>query len=354
MSLKVIVFETNNYHTEVFPAYQYYLPHLLDTPIDITYYANYYQVKQMAVNKLGVKPYFNKVFSFLISKLSLREFFVYRKVLRIVSSQKPCVVIFNSIDDAFSQKLFTKLNQLVPIKMGTVHNPLQFKFKRNEDKLFFVLCETIYSNHYNTIDGYFLPFLQPLKKISPSLPDSGSYLIGVQGQIDFERRDYDLLIAAAKKLKAQGAKNLKFNIIGTLNIEKLQKKVVEGGFQELFVFHKRLDDQRFFEEIAKCDYLMPLLGRDQKVYFTSKMTASYSHSAAYGIPMIIYNENASAWGLTSEQAMIYSDLNELCEMLLNIEHHECLKLRFGEFVQLKLESNIKFLSDLGRNRQLLR
>ena len=172
-------------------------------------------------------------------------------------------------------------------------------------------------------------------------------MIGIQGQVDFKRRDYNLVVEVSEKLKEGGIKNIKFNIIGTHNRETLRDIVSEKGLQSYFVFHESLDDRQFFEEVAKCDYLMPLLGEEQKSYYANKMTATYSHSAAYRIPMIIYSANAEAWGINHAQAVLYSDINSLFGVLKSLRDYADLQVKYAQLIDEKVARNKQFLCDLS-------
>lgn len=346
---KVLVFELNNYHTEVFPIYENLLPSLLNDSVELEYFV--YGSKEKDIKKMYPKTeaICSSITTFALKQFYLRvPFFVY-KINKIIKQKNPDIVIFNSIEPERNYKIFKAIK--AQKKIAVIHNPKSKTYKnmpKEQNEHFFVLSNIVYEIYKDKIplDGYFLPFFKAhdIKKIE----NLGVTTIGVQGLLNYKKRDYIHLLDIAKELKRRNEKSIVFNIIGGIKTKdgiKFTNSVKESGLQELFVFHSHLNDYEFAQELSRCDFLITLLTEKYSFYYQDKTSASFSHSAAYKIPMILSKENAKAWGVLESEAVIYSDINDLLAKFMGCDR-EMMRNVFARKIDGLIEENKKSLVDI--------
>ena len=241
--------------------------------------------------------------------------------------------------------LFTELCACVDLAIGIVHNPEDLIWKeRPHNVQLFGLSENFFDGHSEKLDGYMLPYFAhavPPRKVRDPIP-----LIGVQGHVDRQRRDYDFLLQVAAELKRRNVLPCRFNIIGTLFHETLQKRVETKGLDQYFIFHRRLSDVEFYSELMRCEFLMPLLGTRHKKYFYDKISATLSHPATFNIPMIIWKQNALAWRMDMDCVLTYEGLDDLSDTLCHLASVESLRLRYAKFVEQQIQRCLMQLNGL--------
>ena len=232
--------------------------------------------------------------------------------------------------------LFTEICACVDLAIGIVHNPKDLNWKeRPHNVQLFGLSENIFDGHSEELNGYMLPYFAhaaPPRNGRAPIP-----LIGVQGHVDRQRRDYDFLLQVAAELKRRNVFPCRFNIIGTLFHEILQKRVETKGLEQYFIFHRRLSDAEFYSELVRCEFLMPLLGTRHKKYFYDKISATLSHSATFNIPLLIWKQNALAWRMDIDCVLAYEGLDDLSDTLCNLPSTESLRPRYAKFVDQQIE-----------------
>lgn len=347
--MKVVVVELNKYHTETFPIYENLLPAFLQTEsVECHYYCHADKAVELSGVYRYIAPIIGNFCYFVVRNLQLRTPFFRWKIQRIIDKLKADVVVFNSIEPERNLNVFKGVR--AKRKIAIVHNPLALSLDaKNANEDYFVLSEIVYNKFRDELplSGYMLPFFKPYPT-EPKERGDGKIMIGVQGLVNFKRRDYDFLIELCKLLKEQKHEGVVFNIIGSNNKKGgkwLRELIAEFGLEEYFVLHESLDDAAFFSEVEACDLLMPLLGPKQRHYFEDKTTATFSHAAAYNKPMLLSRENAEAWGLDDLKQYIYEDVETCAAVLQHLYNLESHKAKFAQWTALRLKENLKLLEE---------
>lgn len=348
-TLRVCVVELNHFHTEVFPVYAQYLPDLMHAPVEIDYFVIPRKLDELRpVHGSRVHPVYRAGLYRIASKTGLRTFYFKRCVDAIVAEHRPDVLVFNSAEPKRVYAAFKHAK--VAVKVGVVHVYGQVDLVKSPGEHYFVLGPNVYEHHrpQGVLDGYFLPFFRPYPLSPPERPRG--VLIGIQGNIDYRRRDYPGLLELAQTLLRQGGAGIRFNIIGGArhrDAVRLRQAIRVRGLESMFVLHDELNDADFFQQVVACDFLMPLLGPEHSRYYRFMITATLSHASAYGIPLVLARDNALAWGLDDAQAIAYESYDELARMMLR-----------GEITQRRGEVLAAFVQGVnGRvqeNRRVLR
>lgn len=342
---KVLVFELNNYHTETFPIYEHVLPKLFgEEAMTFEYYVLPQKQADVATFYEKSNAICSRVIFFFIRKLQLRRLYYTWKINRIVKETGADIVVFNSVEPDRNLKVFSGIE--APLKIGVMHNPGKIAYQKGANERLFVLNKNVFDKYRErlALDGFILPFYHP-RSLSTLEKKSGQTLIAVQGLVKFNRRDYGLVVDVAKALKRRGQSHIRFNIIGNIGTkdgQKLKERIRTEGLEEYFILHGFLHDREFLEEVAKCDYIMTALSPAYDQYFTDKMTASFSHSATFRIPMILSGQNAAAWGIPDEAAVVYDTIDEMVAKLLE-EGYETRAERYRSYVAKMIDNNLEEL-----------
>lgn len=345
---KVFVFELNSYHTETFPIYENLLPSLLHDDIQVEYFVTEERYEDTLATFKNVHLLCPRWLSPFIRHLQLRVPYFRRRINALVTEQKPDMVVFNSIEPERNYKVFKKIN--APKKLGLVHNPKKSGIVRGENECYFVLSRLLYENFKDKLplDGYLLPYFRQF--VFPPKKEDARVLVAVQGIISFKRREYAFLIEAAKVMREQGVANVIFNIIGSKTHKdgpEFFKMVQDAGLSDYFLFYDKLDDREFFEQIDASDCIMTLLHEKQQKYYHEKTTASLSHAAAYGKPLLLYRENAKAWDMTDVTALIYDDAQTCIRVLSDKASIQAVTTHHIEVTDTIINENIARLKELG-------
>lgn len=348
--MNLAVFELNRCHTETFPIYENYLPFFLGLK-KANYFYFYLPRKRTVIQNLykNVSPVINGEIYFLIRQLGLRVPVLRRKVQRLVDATDADVAIFNSIEPERVQRVFHAVRARK--KIALIHNPEKLSLTKDSCAHYFVLSKTVYEKYRQTLplDGYLLPFFKPFSAES-SPENTDRVVVGIQGRINFRRRDYDFLVAVARRLKERKVTTVQFNIIGTNNCKggkRLRKMIRKFDLQQYFKLHKHLDDPMFYNEINRCDLLMPLLGPAQQSYLQDKTSATLSHAVAYNKPMILSEQNAEAWGVGGDTQFIYQELESCVHVLENVTGMVKKKRAFKAWRKRQIDKNRTFLVSGG-------
>lgn len=344
---KVFVFELNSYHTETFPIYRNLLPSLLHDDVAVEYFVTEERYEDTLAAFNNVHLFCPRWLSPFIRHLQLRVPYFTHRINALIAEQKPDMVVFNSIEPERNYKVFKKIAGSK--KLGLVHNPKKSGIVRGENECYFVLSRLLYENFKEKLplDGYLLPYFRQF--VFPPKKDDTRVLVAVQGIISFKRREYAFLIEAAKAMRQQGTANIVFNIIGSKTHKdgpEFFKMVRDAGLSDYFLFYDKLDDREFFEQIDASDCIMTLLHEKQQKYYHEKTTASLSHAAAYGKPLLLCRQNAEAWGMNDETALIYDDANTCIRTIADKASLQAVTLRHIDAMDKIISDNITLLKEL--------
>ena len=343
---KVLVFELNNYHTETFPIYQNLLPALLGDEVAIEYYV-------MGQRYADTAAIYDKVHQLcptwlfpIIRHLQLRvPYFLYR-INGIIRDKSPDLVVFNSVEPKRYYRVFKMIT--APRKLGLVHNPKKSMITKEANEQYFVLSRILFENFKKQLplSGYLLPYFGQFKLPEKAIGETVT--IAVQGLISYKRRDYHFLLDVAKTMQERGIKGICFNIIGSRHIQDgpdFFKSVEAQGLAAYFHFYDELDDRAFAEEINASDCIMTLLHENQRQYYHDKTTASLSHAASYGKPLVLCRENAEAWNMDSADALIYDSVESFIDLMATSGLLEAIAKNHMEKVAELIQENIRILSE---------
>lgn len=321
---KIFVFEFFPFHAHNLCLH----PHLIkmmfaDTEFEFHYFLNpslFSEKTYIPNNHLCTRTVSHRTIQAL-QKLKLLKIWAVIKFYFYVKVSRPEIIIFNSLEKGISLTLFKLLKKTC--KISLVHNPDNIELRKDQHSIHLSMNKYIYENFSSKLDGYCLSFYGPQAKHKNRETDD-TFIISVPGSISFKRRNYELIIDIAKKLKLSGHPNYKvlFNIIGAANKKdgpKLKKIIDDLGINEYFKFHTKVNDEEFIQAICESDALIPLITDPQSPYFSVKNSATYSHSARYSKPMIIPEHCANAWRIPYDSCITYEECEDLADKLLTIK-----------------------------------
>ncbi len=356
---QVLVFELNNYHTETFPIYANLLPDLLGDDVHISYYVDNAKHEELSRTYANLSQLYPRWLSYLLRKLQLQTLFFKKKIQRLIDETAADVVVLNSIEPERNFDLFREIR--APQKIAVLHNPARAVYKELEalpHEHYYVISDVVYASYRESLplEGYFLPFFSATDVVK-NAPEN-KIRIGIQGLIDYRRRDYAFILELAKALKQMGVNHVEFDIIGSLKspnprgAKRLQASIKAEGLENYFILHPTLNDQAFMESVASCTYLMTALTEHYDFYYRNKTTAALSHAATLGIPLILSADNASAWNMDGSNALVFNDVEGLMGALSRHDTAEYSKLckTFSQYISEKILSNREMLKGLNWSR----
>jgi len=153
-----------------------------------------------------------------------------------------------------------------------------------------------------------------LGRVRPAKVDTpGQVRLCVQGNLEFERRNYESLLDAIGQLRARGVKDLKVMIIGRSGTNDgliFREQIRKRNLVSCFEFSKgELPYKNYYEFIAKANFLLPLVDTTSghyRPYFLDKVTTSVLVSIGMGVIPIIHEQLADLYGIKSE-SVTYED-----------------------------------------------
>ena len=354
--MKVLVFELNSFHVEVLPTYPALMPSLFGDRLDIDYFvlpalANRVRAAIGAhVHRLN-SPHLRYV---LPTKPFRAQYYRWR-IQRMVDHLCPDAIVFNTLEPRPYFRVFQQLDH--PLKIGIVHNPRRIGadyLSRGSAEMIFCLHDYNYSSlkKDGLVDGYVSPFFKFLDVPLEPAPTTHVEIV-VQGVISFSRRDYAMLIDVADRLTGVSpSSRVVFNILGDADIRDgplLKQMVAERGVRDFFRFHSWLPDEEFFRTLQRARYVMPLLNPVSGAYAgTSKVTAAFGHSGAYGIPLLLHRETATQWGVPQSACVTYSSPDELETVLTHgVDDDGARASAYRTVIAEKISKNRRMLREIA-------
>lgn len=257
------------------------------------------------------------------------QWFLHERFLRAqIQRHQAEWVVLNTAERGYSAAMAERVEGVK--KLLIAHNPERLGWQRRSDTFVFCMNQYIYRSLRERVplDGYLLSFF-PSERFSDPVTNAVP-LVGVPGGVSFKRRDYALLLEIAQSWGSSAGPAV-FNIISEVDFKegrRLWDQVHEGGLERHFRFHHRLTDRAFARQVYESDYLLPLVGNADKSYLREKNSATFSHAARYGKPMLLTREEAVAWEVPSEACGIYLDAAGLGRLLAELQPgmtvmHEC-------------------------------
>jgi hypothetical protein len=346
----ILIVELNHYHHVVFPMYSEMLPALFPkTKINLFYLVHPNNFEQLV-------PYYKNIYQIgssfvmkLMKHLQLLPFFNYFKIQKLIKRNDIDFVFFNTIEPKRVYKVFKKIK--TP-RASIVHEfGQQIEIIPSENEYYFCLADYVFEHFKskNVLSGYIFPFFTNFKQSPKKEIQNDKIIIGIQGHIDFKKRDFQLIIDMAKKLKEINNTNILFNIVGSIEGagegHKLKTLIEENELGEYFILHPRLDDDQFHEQFELCTIIMPLINIEQSCFLEEKMTSAYILAAAFKTPMLIKEKVAKTWHI--KNAITYNE-EDLFEKLLDMkqDYVNSFISRFEQEVDSKLNTNKQILEKI--------
>ncbi len=344
---KVLILEFNNFHTEVFPIYEEYLASLIGhKDLSIFYYSHPAKYKELKASVKNISRIYSPLKYWIASKTGLRSVYFKEILRRLMDEHNPDLIVFNSVGP---DRVFDALKSIPDVKkVGIVHEFGEVDISYRDNCKYYVLGKNVYNTYKEKgIDGYLLPFYKPFD-VEKKQEKNDGWVIGIQGIIDFRRRDYAFLVRLAETFLKSGIL-IRFNVIGSLHqrdAKKLTNMIKAKGLDKLFILHDDLSDHEFFNELSGCDFLITLLSSEYSKYFNAKITASFSHSCAYKIPLIMSVDNAKAWGINGSCAVVYDSECDIVEYFkaLNDQKYDEMRVNLTKTINDKIYENKKLIS----------
>jgi len=138
-----------------------------------------------------------------------------------------------------------------------------------------------------------------------SAPANAVTTFAVSGNVEFQRRNYQALIAAVAELHAAGAP-FKVRIVGRSTRPDglaLREEIERHGLGERFELSPEvLDHPGFYGLVAGSDFMLPLLDGSAdsfRRYFDAKLASSVPFAVGLGVPLVLHRELAEAYGVTA-------------------------------------------------------
>ena len=298
----VLLFEANDCHAEVMIGYAKYLLDLgynVDVLMSVVNWKEkpFARVKDQRIRIFPFGRMFLRRF-LLLEKIKQYEFVVitssrylidydYSKVISVgqylgfwPQGKKKTLVVEHDLPDIEDFKLqeYEKNKQIITLaefSRGTMVNPHYFgEYKANERK--------------NDITKFI-----------------------VVGGVNPNKKSYNLLIEALKKLEAQNI-NCQITVIGDGKLKNMP-----ADMRKYFKFLGRLDFPDMFAEMEQADFFLPLLDKNTQEhlrYITTGVTGSVQLIYGFAKPCLIQDKFAEFYGFDENNAIVYD--NDLSEAIL--------------------------------------
>lgn len=298
--------------------YEHWLPLLTgNTQLNIRYFAHPDLMRDLAFPEAGRLAPIPPSAAWRKRLPSTRaQWFLHERFLRAqIRQHRADWVVVNTTEYGYSAAMVQRTTGVKKILIA--HNPERLGWQRQGDTSVFCMNEYIYRSVRDSValDGYMLSFFPPVRFTDPVI--NAVPLVGVPGGVSFKRRDYGTLIELARSW-GSGAGAAVFNIISEVDFKegrRLWQQVHDAKLERHFRFHHRLTDRDFARQVYECDYLLPLVGNADRSYLTQKNSATFSHAARYGKPMLLTDEEAAAWEIPAPACGVYGDAAGLGRLL---------------------------------------
>ena len=319
---KVLIIETGNCHFELLPSWVYYFSncgfdvHLKSQrsgPRDIIPVLNQQGLKYKSVRNVSVSDY-----DVVISN----TFYPHNKIDHLPGTDKK-----------------------PKIKGSVVHVIKQFTDKRINSPNHVLIT---LANHMNdsakklikrTTYLYPIFFRHIIEIPKRVLSESAKRIFMVQGTFDFGRRNYAGLIKTIKELKHRDDFIVIFMGSGG-NASKIKTQLKDCGGTVKFMTGLKYD--KFFDEIWKSHFVLPLVDRNSSVkgaYFKDKITSSVMMATGHIVPMLCDTKIEEIYGLKHQQnCLSYGNQAEFKQQFIKA-------IEMGQTEYDSLVSNVKTVHD---------
>ncbi|OGQ92972.1 MAG: hypothetical protein A2253_08325 [Deltaproteobacteria bacterium RIFOXYA2_FULL_55_11] len=191
----------------------------------------------------------------------------------------------------------------------------------------------------------------------------GKICFCVQGNMEFDRRNYDSLLDDVEQLTSSNVRNFHVMIIGRNDTKEgliFKKQVRNRKLDSFFTFSKgEVPYKDYYDSIASAHFILPLIDTtrsEYRPYFFEKGSTSLCIALSLGIVPIIHKQLACIYGI-EDQSITYEDngLAHALEQALSTNEQALERMRGAlvsrkEYLLKKSVLNMKeTLKDVGIN-----
>lgn len=339
---KIAILELGKYHEEClysqlkFLTNANYLVTLISNPKNAENIESY----NLPIDKL---LYFDPRDNTSIFKRVLKGFSLYQFIKK-ESFEK---IVFNTASSNKETICFAFFLPKKVKRFGTIHNLKKLnksfsqKIISKKLKNYYVLNDFLKTSckiEDTTIRlSSYYPIFFPKYDSTETINKNGDYWICIPGELNYNRRDYDIVIKSLKLLK--NIENLKIILLGKMNPKKQETIKFLGQIKELrlekyFVFFNGfIENDIFHTYIKKSDFVLAPVSVNEKNYLNYKITGAYNLAFAYQKPLICPAELKIIPDLL-ENSYFYTNSDDLAKLLTSINS--------GGLVQKQLYASSKW------------
>lgn len=229
-----------------------------------------------------------------------------RIYLLVVLHRKYDVVIANSVTPPHHMNYFfrfVRMPMIVVIHTGRMllKNSDYIGLDKRENVKIVTIAPFISS--FLVAGGVAATYIHPVFGFERFKMEKSPNSFGVQGDVSFNRRNYECLLQTAKDLAVE--QEAHFHIIGRDNEQAklLSRRLEDECIAERFTFHHSAESyEEFYGAISRCEFILVLVDdtRDElSAYFKDKCTSSLNTAVALGVIPIVNEKLAHQFGLES-------------------------------------------------------
>lgn len=276
--------------------------------------------------------YYDKKASFSFVK----KLFLLFKLYRFIILKKFDKIIFNTASSSKTIIFITLLLKFNNVEcIGTIHNLKKMKSSFSQKLInvkirkYFVLNNFLLSsfaieNPKIHLNSYYPIFFPNYKTIALNKPQNEIW-ISVPGEVNFKRRDYNIIINSLLKLPK--TTNLKFIILGKINaipkdceifLELLKKNDLKSFF---ITFDTFVENDLFFSYLKSSDYILANLQLNDDSYLKYKISGVLN--LAFGLEkQLIAPSKLNIINDLKENTLFYNSQEDLSSLLSQIKQPE--------------------------------
>lgn len=265
----------------------------------------------------------------------LKRIFNWFKTYSYILRNNFDTIIFNT---ASSNKETIALVSLLPKRIkchGSIHNLKKLndsfsqKIISKRIKDYFVLndflVDSMEPNEKEIKLHPYYPIYFPVYPASKVLNNKTDIWICIPGEVNYKRRNYDVVLEAFSQLK-MNSPNLKIIILGKMNSKNPDVATFTNRVKELnltpymVTFENFIENELFHNYIQASDYIMAPVSNTEQNYLKYKITGAYNLAFAYKKPLITPKEMSVMPDL-NENSYFYEDSESLLELFKSIANN---------------------------------
>jgi hypothetical protein len=279
-----------------------------------------------------------EIYNFDSSNSFLKNIQQFAKLYKFLVRENFKKVIFNTASSRKEIILLTYLLSKKGVKCyGTIHNlkKLNHSFSQklisqNIKKYFVIndfLLDVIPTKDQTISFESYYPIFFPTHEIQKLKACKEDLWICIPGELDYKRRDYDLLIDVAQNINDG---RVKFIILGKANKTKEEviqffTRIEELKLKENFIlFDSFIENEKFHSFIANSDYIMSPVDIKTDSYLKYKITGAYNLAFSYRKPLLSHIKFKVISDL-EENSIFYNDKADLEKIINDLLEDRLLK-----------------------------